>query len=64
MLVVDGEGPDLLNRDWMAALKVTCSVGDVHTVEQERPLQEILAKHASLFTEVPKRDGSETKCQP
>jgi hypothetical protein len=51
VLVVDGEGPDLLGRDWMAALNVIFSVGDVHTVEQERSLQEILAKHSSLFTE-------------
>ena len=36
VLVVDGEGPDLLGRDWMAALKVTFSMGDVYTVEQER----------------------------
>ena len=51
MLVVDGEGPDLLGRDWMAAMKMTFSVGDVHTVEQERSLQDILAKHSSLLTE-------------
>lgn len=51
VLVVDGEGPDLLGRDWMAALKVTFSMGDVYTVEQERSLQDILAKHSSLFTE-------------
>ena len=50
VLVVDGEGPDLLGRDWMAALKVTFSVGEVHTIKQERSLQEILAKHLSLFT--------------
>ena len=51
VLVVDGEGPDLLGRDWMSELKVTLSVGDVHTVEREGSLQDILAKHSSLFTE-------------
>ena len=50
VLVVDGEGPDLLGRDWMDVLKVTFSVGEVHTVKQESSLQEILAKHSSLFT--------------
>ena len=33
VLVVDGEGPDLLGRDWMDVLKVTFSVGEVHTVK-------------------------------
>ena len=50
VLVVDGEGPDLLGRDWMDVLKITFSVGEVHTVKQESSLQEILAKHSSLFT--------------
>ena len=51
MLVVDGKGPHLLCKDWMSALKVTFSVDDVHTVEQERSLQEVLAKPSTLFTE-------------
>ena len=45
-----------------AALEVTLSVGDVHTLEQ----QEVLAKHSSLFTEklgCLKRDGSEVEYQ-
>ena len=37
---VEGEGPDLLGRDWMAALKVTLSMGEVHTIEEERSLLE------------------------
>ena len=49
VLVVDGEGPDLLGRDWM---DVTFSVGEVHIVKQGSSLQEILAKHSSLFTAV------------
>ena len=47
VLVVDGEGPDLLGIDWMSEPKVT-SVGDGHTVEQEGSLQEILVKHSLL----------------
>ena len=38
--VIEGEGPDLLGRDWMAALKVTLSMGEVHTIEEERSLLE------------------------
>ena len=49
--VVEGEGPDLLGRDWIAALKVTLSMGEVHTVEEERSLLEVLAKYSSIFTE-------------
>ena len=49
--VVEGEGPDLLGRDWMAALKVTLSMGEVHTVEEERSLLEVLTKYSSIFTE-------------
>ena len=49
--VVEGEGPDLLGRDWMAALKVTLSMGEVHTVEEERSLLEVLAKYSSIFTD-------------
>ena len=48
---VKGDGPDLLRRDWMAALKVTLSMGEVHTVEEERSLLDVLAKHSSIFTE-------------
>ena len=35
----------------MAALEVTISVGEVHSVEQERSLQEILSKHSPVFAE-------------
>ena len=35
----------------MAALKVTLSMGEVHTVEEERSLLEVLAKYSSIFTE-------------
>ena len=49
--VVEGESPDLLQRDWMAALNVTLSMGEVHTVEEERSLLEVLAKYSSIFTE-------------
>ena len=44
VLVVDGDGSDPLGRDWMDVLKVTFSVGE------ESLLQEIHAKHSSLFT--------------
>ena len=49
--VVEVQGLDLLGRDWMAALKLTFSMGEVHTVEEKRLLLEVLAKYSSIFTE-------------
>ena len=48
--VVDGDGPNLTGRDWMAALEVMLSMGSVHTLEQKRSVQEV---HGSVFTEEP-----------
>ena len=45
--VVDGEGPDLLGRDWLRDLKVT--LGEMHSLEESKSLQEVLEKHSSLF---------------
>ena len=49
--VVDGEGPDLMGRDWMSELVVTLKLGDVHALEGESALHEVLDKHSSVFTE-------------
>ena len=47
MHVVDGEGPDLLGRDWLRDLKVT--LGKIHALADSTALQEVLEKHSKLF---------------
>jgi len=46
LLVIDGKGPSLLGRDWLAQFRL-----DWHTIHQLRntPLQEILESHQELF---------------
>ena len=45
--VVDGEGPDLMGRDWLRDLKVT--LGEIHALGDSSALQEVLEKHSKLF---------------
>ena len=45
--VVNGEGPDLMGRDWLRNLKVT--LGEIHALGDSSGLQEVLEKHSKLF---------------
>ena len=45
--VVDGEGPDLMGRDWLRDLKVT--FGKIHALADSTAVQEVLEKHSKLF---------------
>ena len=45
--VVDGEGPDLMGRDWLGNLKVT--LGKIYALADYTALQEVLEKHSKLF---------------
>ena len=45
--VVDGEGPDLMGREWIGHFKV--NLGEINHLEHAQPLQEVLNKHAAVF---------------
>ena len=47
--VVNGNGPNLMGRDWLSSLKV--SIGDIHRLGEPHKLSEILQKYESVFTE-------------
>ena len=49
--VVEGEGLDLMGRDWMSALKVTLNTGKCHSVQEDRALKKVLEKHPEVFGE-------------
>ena len=49
--VVDGDGPDLMGRDWIKALGVTLKLGEIHSVEESKSLHDVLEKHSTLFEE-------------
>ena len=49
--VVEGEGPDLIGKDWMAALEVTLNTGKCYSMQEDRALKEVLEKHAEVFGE-------------
>ena len=40
--VVDGDGPDLMGKDWIKALGVTFKLADIHSVEDSNSLHEVL----------------------
>ena len=48
LIVVNGQGPSLLGRDWMDKLKLNWQ--EVHQVKCS-PLQEMFQKYRTLFTE-------------
>ena len=61
--VVDGEGPDLMGRDWLRDLKVT--LGEIHALGDASALQEVLEKYSKLFLQrigMPARNEGEAKC--
>ena len=49
--VVEGEGPNLLGRDWITTLKgcVSCLCNDVSINSTD--IDKVITKHASVFTE-------------
>ena len=47
MLVVKGNGPNLLGRDWLAQLKIDW--GTVNRVQEEGALPRLLQKHSKVF---------------
>ena len=48
LLVVKGDGPSLLGRDWLRQLQIDWQL--VHRVH-ESPLDELLNKHKAVFEE-------------
>ena len=47
LLVVKGQGPNLLGRDWMSVL--TLDWQTVHKLQYNRQLDELLQKYSALF---------------
>ena len=48
LLVVEGEGPNLMGRNWLRELKVTLE--GVHSLEESTALKDILGKHSKVFS--------------
>ena len=60
LLVVKGQGPSLLGRDWMN--KLTLDWQTIHNVQINRQLDELLQKHSALFRdELGKLEGYQVK---
>ena len=57
LLVVKGQGPNLLGRDWMNVL--TFDWQAIHKVQDNRQLDELLPKYSALF--VGKLEGVKVK---
>ena len=49
--VVDGDGPNVMGRDWIKTVGVTFKLGEIHSVEESKSLHEILDKHSAIFEE-------------
>ena len=47
--VVDGKGPNLLERDWLSNLKLT--IKGLHNLSTPSALQNVLSKHARVFSD-------------
>lgn len=50
ILVVQGDGPNLLGRDWLATFDVSC--GDILRLVVPHQLDQILDKHSALFEQL------------
>ena len=49
VLVVDGKGPNLMGRDWLAKVKV---MPQIHSLSDHTPLKEVLSQHATVLESV------------
>ena len=49
--VVDGQGPNLLGRDWLSKFKIN-ELSNIHTLVTPSKLDQILNKHTVIFEEV------------
>ena len=50
VLVVEGEGPNILSRDWITALKAfKLDFGQIDNLVGSNQLQVLLEKHSSVF---------------
>ena len=47
--VVDGDGPNLLGRDWLIELEVDLGSVQVNTMRNTSGLDEVLDKHSTVF---------------
>ena len=62
ILVVQGSGPTLLGRDWLKHIQLNWKELSIHYTRKYRYLDEVLAKHESLFRpERGKAEGIEAK---
>ena len=59
LLVVKGQGPNLLGRDWMSML--TLDWQTVHKLQDNRQLDELLQKYSALFIDELKLEGIKVK---
>jgi len=48
--VVDGQGPNLLGRDWLGKFKIS-ELSNIHTLMAPSKLDEVLDRHALIFEE-------------
>ena len=49
VFMVDGNGPNLLGRDWLSKVKV--NLGEIFSLGTPNALKEVLEKHSAVFTE-------------
>ena len=62
ILVVQGSGPTLLGRDWLKHIQLNWKELSIHYTRKYRSLDEVLAKHESLFRpELGKAEGIEVR---
>ena len=48
LLVTEANGPSLFGRNWLAALHL--NVEHLNLMQQNKPLEEVLARHAAVFS--------------